>query len=119
MFRQFLMYSKMIQLYIYIRSFSHIIFFFGGGLFRATTAACGDSQAKGRIRAAAAGLHHSSQQRQILNPLSETRDQTCVLMDVRFISTEPRQELPFSHIILHHVLSHGYSLLCALVAYPF
>ena len=26
-------------------------------------------------------LHHSSQQRQILNPLSEAKDQTCILMD--------------------------------------
>ena len=26
-------------------------------------------------------LHHSTQQRQILNPLSEARDQTYVLMD--------------------------------------
>ena len=26
-------------------------------------------------------LHHSSQQHQILNPLSKVRDQTCVLMD--------------------------------------
>ena len=26
-------------------------------------------------------LHHSSRQRQILNPLSKARDQTCVLMD--------------------------------------
>ena len=26
-------------------------------------------------------LHHSSQQGRILNPLSEARDQTCVLMD--------------------------------------
>ena len=26
-------------------------------------------------------LHQSSQQRRILNPLSEARDQTCVLMD--------------------------------------
>ena len=26
-------------------------------------------------------LHHSLQQRQILNPLSEARDQTCILMD--------------------------------------
>ena len=26
-------------------------------------------------------LHHSSRQRQILNPLSEARDRTCVLMD--------------------------------------
>ena len=29
----------------------------------------------------AAGLHHSSQQCQILNPLSKARDRTCVLMD--------------------------------------
>ena len=26
-------------------------------------------------------LHHSSRQRQIVNPLSEARDRTCVLMD--------------------------------------
>ena len=30
-------------------------------------------------------LHHSSWQRQILNPLSEARDQTWVLMDARQI----------------------------------
>ena len=34
-------------------------------------------------------LHQSSQQCRILNPLSKARDQTCVLMDNRFISTEP------------------------------
>ena len=34
----------------------------------------------GLIRAIAASLHHSSQQHQILNPLSEARDQTCNLM---------------------------------------
>ena len=28
-------------------------------------------------------LHHSSRQRQILNPTSETRDRTCILMDTR------------------------------------
>ena len=37
--------------------------------------------ARDQIRAAAASLHHSSQQRQILNPLSEARDQTCILME--------------------------------------
>ena len=31
-------------------------------------------------------LHHSSQQRQILNPLSEARDQTCSLMDASQIN---------------------------------
>ena len=42
----------------------------------------GGSQARGLIGAvAAADLHHSSQQRQILNPLSEARDRTSVLMD--------------------------------------
>ena len=64
-------------------------------LFRATTAAYGGSQARGPIRAAAAGLshshsntrcsyvcdlYHSSQQHWILNPLSEAREQTCNLM---------------------------------------
>ena len=36
-------------------------------------------------------LHYSSQQRWILNPLSEAKDQTVL---VRFISTVPQQELP-------------------------
>ena len=64
-------------------------------LFRATPIAHGSSQARGRIRAVAAGLcqshsharsklhldlHHSSPQRQILNPLSEARDQICNLV---------------------------------------
>jgi len=58
--------------------------------------AYGSSQARGRIGAVAAGLHHShnnagssricdlyqrSGQHWILNPLSDARDQTCVLMD--------------------------------------
>ena len=38
-------------------------------------------------------LHHSSQQHQILNPLSEARSQTCVLTDVRFVSAKPWWEL--------------------------
>ena len=43
--------------------------------------AYGDSQARGIIGAVAASLHHSSWQHQILNSLSEARDQTCILMD--------------------------------------
>ena len=40
-------------------------------------------------------LHHSSQQRWILNPPSEARDQTHVLMIlVRLISSSPQGELP-------------------------
>ena len=34
-------------------------------------------------------LHHSSQQCQILNPLSETKDRTCILTD----TAEPQEEL--------------------------
>ena len=36
----------------------------------------GSSQARGQIEATAASLHRSSQQHQILNPLSKARDQT-------------------------------------------
>ena len=60
-------------------------------LFKATSTAYGDFQARGRIRATAAGLHHCSWQCQILNPVSmEARDQTRVLMDTsRFVAAEP------------------------------
>ena len=43
--------------------------------------AYGGSQARGQIRAVAAGLHHRSQQRQILNPLSKARDRILTLTD--------------------------------------
>ena len=71
-------------------------FFFFFFLFRAPPMAYGSSQARGLIRATCAGLyyshnnvymssicdlHHSSQQRWILNALSEARDQTCIFMD--------------------------------------
>ena len=49
--------------------------------------AYGGSQARGRIREIAAGLHHSSQQRWILNPLSKAS----VFMDASqdSLTTEP------------------------------
>ena len=55
--------------------------------------AYGGSQARGPIGAATArlyqsricDLHHSSQQCQILNPLSQARDQTCVLVDSSWV----------------------------------
>ena len=65
-------------------------------LFRATPTACGGSQARGQIGPTAASLYtatakwdpshnhdlyQSSWQHWILNPLSEARDQTRVLMD--------------------------------------
>ena len=41
-------------------------------------------------------LHHRSRQYRILDPLSEARDQTCVLTDAgQIVSAEPEQELPF------------------------
>ena len=67
-----------------------VCLFFFFCFFRAGTAAYGSSW--GRIRAIAAGLHHSrsnagpkdlhysSWQHQILNPLTEARDQTCNVM---------------------------------------
>ena len=49
-------------------------FFLSFCLLRAAPVAYGGSQTRGVIRAAAAGLHHSSWQHQILNPLSGARD---------------------------------------------
>ena len=49
-------------------------------LFRAAPVTYGGSQARGLIGATAAGLHHSSRQRRVLNPLSEARDGTHNLM---------------------------------------
>ena len=67
---------------------------------RAAPMAYGGSQARGLIGAVASSLptviamqdlsqvcnlHHSSWQRQIRKPLSETRDRTCVLMDPSWV----------------------------------
>ena len=65
-------------------------------IFRVTPEAYGGSEARGQIRASAAGLatqdpsricdlHHSSQQCWILNPLSEARDQIHLLMDISWV----------------------------------
>ena len=75
----------------FLSSLSVFFFFF---FLRAVSAAYGNSQARGQMGAIAAGLHHSnarsdhifdlhhsSQQCQILNLLSEARVGTCVLMD--------------------------------------
>ena len=63
-------------------------------LFRAAAVAYGGFQARGSIRAIAAGLRHSHARsnlhlrstpqlpaRRILNPLREARDGTCILLD--------------------------------------
>ena len=63
-------------------------FFF---LFRATPVAYGSSQTRGRIRAGVASLFHSHRnvgsesQRWTHNPLSETSDQKCILMDTSWV----------------------------------
>ena len=69
-------------------------------LFRATSVAYGSSQARSQIRATVASLrtaiampelshicdlHCSSQQCRIPDPLSETRGQTCILMDTSYV----------------------------------
>ena len=76
---------------------------FAFGLFRAALAAYGGSQAGGRLEmqvsayatayaaatqdlSRACDLRHRSQQCWILNPLIETRDQTCVLMDTSWVA---------------------------------
>ena len=66
-------------------SFFFFLFFFFFFFFRATPAAYGGSQARGQIGAAATGLYHSSQQPQILNPLSEARDQTQIIKDTSWV----------------------------------
>ena len=58
-------------------SFSFCLFAFS----TAAPMAHGGSQAGGRIRAVATGLRHSSQQCQILNPLSKARHRTRNPMD--------------------------------------
>ena len=61
------------QLYIELLAQARFFFFFFL-LFRAAPAACGGSQARGRIGAIA--HQPTPQQRRILNPLSEARDPT-------------------------------------------
>ena len=68
-------------------------------LFRATPAAYGCSQARGLIRAAAAGLHHSHSNVGSFYPLSEARDRTPILMEIRFVSAELQQELVPKHAL--------------------
>ena len=80
----------------------YLFIFFVFCLFRATSMAYGGSQVRDPIQlklkllayttatatrdpSHICDLHHSSQQRRILNPLSKARDQNCVLMDANQI----------------------------------
>ena len=57
----------------------------------AASVAYGRSQARDPIVAAAAAFAHSLQPHQILNPLGEARDQTCILTET---SSEPQPTEP-------------------------
>ena len=87
---------KSISIRYVVKPSIFFFFFFVFCLFRAAPAVYGNSQARGRIGAIAAGLHHSHSnlgyeqclwptpqlmQCWILNPVSKARDWTCVLMD--------------------------------------
>ena len=54
-----------------------ILFFF----LRAAPVAYGSSQTRGRIGAAAPGLHQQPQQHRIWDPMSKAKDQTHILVD--------------------------------------
>ena len=54
-------------------------------------------------------LHHSSWQHQILNPLSEARDQTMSSgILIEFVMTEPRGELHMTYFYTRHYYSNCY-----------
>ena len=87
-------------------AFCFCFFVFVFFLFRSEPSAYGGSQARGCIRPAAAGLHHSSQKRQILNPLSKPRDRTCILINISRVHCRcatrgrpSRLVLPPSHLL--------------------
>ena len=86
---------KMLISLLYVLDFILLLLlFFFFYFFRATPTAYGSFQARGRIRAAAACPHQSSQQCQILNPLNRAGDEsTSSRILVRFVTTEPQQEL--------------------------
>ena len=93
-------------------------------LFRAAPTAYGGSQARGRIRATAAGLHHSSQQHQILSPQSEARSQTQNLMVTSWIcfrcATTRTPSFSFfldPHLKHMDILGLGFKLALQLLAY--
>ena len=75
-----------------------------GFLFRAMPAAYGSSQARGQIRVTAASLYHSSQQRQILNLLMETKK----LSKARDLTPHPHG---YGYYLGSSLLSHKRNLL--------
>ena len=104
-----------------------IFFFFFFWLFRAAPMAYGSSQARGQIRAAAANLHdshrnasicnlhHSSWQCWILNPLRETRDWFCFLMDTSWVCYHWSKTGPPRNFFLILILNQKKKLLTPFV----
>ena len=105
---------------------SHCFFFlFFSFLFYAAPVAYGSSRARGRIGAASAGLGHSLSnarvdlhcslwQHQILNPLNETRDQTCtssqMLCQVPNLVSNNGISFFFFFLSFSHFLDHSYGI---------
>ena len=58
-----------------------VLLLFFSLFLRAAPMAYGSSWARGQIRAAAAGLYHNHSNARSFNPLSEARNQTCILID--------------------------------------
>ena len=83
--------------------FSFLFFFF----FEATPS-YGSSQARGRIGAATAILHHSLWQRRILNRLSEVRDRTHILMDTGQVYYHWATDYQISQELQAYFLSASY-----------
>ena len=65
--------------------------------------AYGGSQARGQIGATAPGLHHSSQQPQILNPLRPGIEPATSWFLVGFVSAAPGTPLVFKSVKLDYV----------------
>ena len=72
-------------LFVRLFCFYFFIYIYLFCFFRAAPMAHGGSQVRGPIRTTAAGLHHSSWQRQTFNPLIEARDPTLLLMDTIWV----------------------------------
>ena len=64
-----------------------------GGQIGAAAAGRCHSHSKMPDMSPVCNLHHSSRQHQILNPVNEARDQTCMLMDAGWVPAEPQWEL--------------------------
>ena len=96
-------------------TFILFLYFF---LFRAAPATYGSSQARDRIGAAAASLHHShTGSKPYLRPtpqltLSETREQTCILMDTSQVLN------PLSHNGNSNTFKYKYSRVLYLTHTP-